>query len=48
MFIEKKTYFENEEQIPWKHHFDCECDNCNSYFFEINASPFGMKFQPEL
>ena len=38
------TYFENEEQIPWKHQFDCKCDNCNSYFSEINASPFGMEF----
>ena len=38
------SYFENEEQIPWKHQFDCECDGCNSYFFEINASPFGMEF----
>ena len=29
------VYFEeNEEQIPWKQHFNCECDDCNSYFFE--------------
>ena len=28
-------YFEeNEQLIPWKHHFNCECENCNSYFFE--------------
>ena len=38
------TYFENEEQIPWKHHFDCECHDCNSYFFKINVSPFEMEF----
>ena len=25
---------ENEEQIPWKHHFNCECEACSSYFFE--------------
>ena len=29
------TYFGNDEQIPWKHHFDCKCDDCNSYFFEM-------------
>ena len=38
------TYFENKKQIPWKHHFDCECDDCNSYFFEMNISPFEMEF----
>ena len=38
------TYFENEEQIPWKHRFYCKCDDFNSYFFETNASPFGMEF----
>ena len=38
------TYFENEEQIPWKHCFNCGCDDCNSYFFEINASTFEMEF----
>ena len=31
------TYFENEGQTPWKHQFDCECGDCNSYFF-------GMEF----
>ena len=31
------TYFQNEEQTPWKHQFDCKCDYCNAYFF-------GMKF----
>ena len=25
---------ENEEQIPWKHPFNCKCNDCNSYFFE--------------
>ena len=25
---------ENERQIPWKHHFNCKCDDCNSYVFE--------------
>ena len=28
-------YFEeNEEQIPWRHHFNCECEDCSFYFFE--------------
>ena len=28
-------YFEeNEEHIPWKHHFNCECETCDSYFFD--------------
>ena len=26
------TYFQNEENIPWKHQFDCKCSNCNAYF----------------
>ena len=38
------TYFENEEQIPWKHRFYCKCEDYNSYVFETNASPFGMEF----
>ena len=42
------TYFENEKQIPWKHRFDRECGDCNSYFFEINASLFGMEVYSEL
>ena len=25
---------EIEEQMPWKNHFSCECEACNSYFFE--------------
>ena len=31
------TCFQNERQIPWKHQFDCTCDDCNTYFF-------GMEF----
>ena len=36
--------FKNEEQVPWKHRFDCECDDSNSYFSKIKASPFEMEF----
>ena len=36
------TYFKSEEQILWKHRFNCICNDCNSYFSEINASPPGM------
>ena len=38
------TYFKSEEQILRKHQFNCICDDCNSYFCEINASPSGMKY----
>ena len=31
------TYFENEGQIPWKDPIDCECHNCNSYFFGMES-----------
>ena len=31
------TYFQNEENIPWKHQFDCKCSNCNAYFFEMES-----------
>ena len=29
------TYFQNEVQIPWKHQFDCKCDDFNTYFSGI-------------
>ena len=32
------TYSENEEQIPWRDHFDCKCDDGNSYFLQWNFS----------
>ena len=31
------TYFQFEENMPWKHRFDCKCSDCNAYFF-------GMEF----
>ena len=31
------TYFQNEEQMPWKHQFDCKCGARKTYFF-------GMEF----
>ena len=41
------TYFKSEEQISWKHRFNCTCEGCNFYFSEINASPSGMEYLPE-
>ena len=31
------TYVQNEENIPWKHQFDCKCSNCNAYFFGMES-----------
>ena len=31
------TYFQNEENIPWTHQFDCKCSNCNAYFFGMES-----------
>ena len=28
------SHFENEEQLPWKHHFNCRCNYCNFYFLK--------------
>ena len=38
------TYFKSKEQIVWKHQYDCTSEDCNSYFFEINAIPSGMEY----
>ena len=38
------TYFKSEEQILWKHRFNCACDDCNSYFSEINESLSEMEY----
>ena len=38
------TYSKSEEQILWKHWFNCTCDSCNSYSSEINASPSGIEY----
>ena len=32
------TYFQNEGQMPWKHQFDCKCDDCNAYFSGMEFS----------
>ena len=38
------NYFKSKEQIVWKNQRNCTCEDCNSYFFEINASPSGMEY----
>ena len=38
------TYFKSEEQILWKHRLICTCDDCNSYFSDINGSLSRMEY----